>query len=243
MADSPITFFRTMEAGFTRMLRPDAGPTATIEALTSQAFDWFEMNAAIQTEGHPPLACDKGCPTCCSLRVTATAPEIFLLARYVQMVDASSYGASLELSRRVQEANEATQSLDEKERFSLARACPLIVEGVCIVHPVRTLACRGHAAFDVEGCRAAAAGKDVEVAISEPHLMLRGLVQNALQSALRDAGLAWGLYELNHGLALALEDPTREAAWHAGEDSLAPTIAELDMDVLGAAFDQIHAIN
>jgi hypothetical protein len=28
-------------------------------------------------------------PSCCTLRVTATAPEIFLLARYVRLIDAS----------------------------------------------------------------------------------------------------------------------------------------------------------
>lgn len=243
MTDSAISFFHSMEAGFSRMVRPDAEAGAVIEALATQAFDWFETNIAMQTEDQPRLACDKGCPTCCSLRVTATAPEIFLLARYVRMVDASPYGASVNLSQRVSEANAATRNLGETERFHTARPCPLMIEGVCIVHPVRTLACRGHAAFDVQGCRAAAAGEDVEVAISEPHLMLRGLVQNALQSALRDAGLAWGLYELNHGLALALEDPAREVAWYAGEDSLAPAIPDLDLDALGEAFDRLHAIN
>jgi len=243
MADSAISFFRSMEAGFSRMLRPDAEAGAVIDALATQAFDWFETNIAMHTEDQPQLACDKGCPTCCSLRVTATAPEIFLMADYIRRVEASPSGAALGLRERVLTAFAGTRGLGEQDRLALAQPCPLMIEGMCILHPVRTLACRGHAAFDVQGCRAAAAGEDVEVAISEPHLMLRGLVQNALQSALRDAGLAWGLYELNHGLALALEDPAREAAWYAGEDSLAPTITELDMDALGEAFDRLHAIN
>jgi hypothetical protein len=72
----------------------------------------------------------------------------------------------------------------------LRRPCPLILRGVCIIHPVRPLACRGHASFDRTACARAAAGRNVEVPISEPHLDLRGLVQNALQSALRAAGVA-----------------------------------------------------
>lgn len=243
MDGTPISFFRGMEQGFTAMLQPGADASRVNEALASQAFDWFEQNIAIQTDGQPKLACDKGCPTCCSLRVTATAPEIFMLARYVRMIDASPYGAALGLPAQIIEAHNATAALSEQERLRVARPCPMMLEGVCIVHPVRTLACRGHAAFSVDSCRAAAAGQDIDVEISEPHLTLRGLVQNALQSALRDAGLPWGLYELNQALALALEDPSREAVWYAGEDSLGPPIADLDMDALAKAFDQLHSIH
>lgn len=243
MSESPVEFFRHMEGIYAQMLAGAGTGTGLTQRLVGQAFDWFEQNIAIQTEGHPPLACDKGCPTCCSLRVTATAPEIFLMAQYIGMVEATPAGAALGMRARVQEAWSKTAGLNEQDRLSQAQPCPLMIEGMCIMHPVRTLACRGHAAFDVQGCRSAAAGEDVDVPISEPHLTLRGLVQNALQSALRNAGLPWGLYELNQGLALALEDPSREAAWYAGKDSLAPAIPDLDLAALGDAFDRLHVLH
>ncbi len=239
--DNPIAFFRGLEAGFLRILQvgEQAGGDALINALTQQAFDSFAGNVALQTEAMPKLACNKGCPTCCSLRVTATAPEILLMARYVRLIDALPHGKSLDLPSRIQAAHRKTAGLDEAAHFARHQPCPLIFEGVCIVHPVRSLACRGHAAFDAEVCRAVARGEDVDVPISEPHLMMRGLVQNSLQSALRRAGLAWGLYELCQGLALALADTACQQAWLAGGDSLGPAVADCDLAALGQSYDKL----
>ena len=87
---------------------------------------------------------------------------------------------------------------------------------------MRTLACRGHASHDAQACVAAALGRCDEVPHSPGHRLLRALVQNAMQSSLRSAGLAWGLYELNQALVIAADHPNAEAAWLAGEDVLAP---------------------
>ena len=244
MANRPVDFFRQMRGGFSDILANGTRDGADMAvALAERAFLWFEENIAIQTEGQPPLACAKGCPTCCALRVTATAPEIFLMAAYICKVEATPLGARLGLSRRIAEADLWTRGESEQERLAAGRPCPMLVEGVCVLHPVRTLACRGHAAYAEEPCRAAARGEDVEVALSEAHFTLRALVQNALQAALRDHGLPWGLYELNQGLALTLADPGRIGAWHEGRDSLAPMIDGLDMTALGETFDKLGTMN
>ena len=210
--------------------------------LIDTAFGLFEANIGPQIRHLPPLACGKGCPSCCSLRVTATAPEIFLLADYVGRIDAAPSGPAIGLPRRIDHADRATRGLGEAERMALRKPCPFIVRGVCIVHPVRPLACRGHASFDRQSCVRAALGRDVEVPLSEPHRALRALVQAALQSALRSAGLSWGLYELNHGLTLALDGKAREAAWLAGGDSLAPAALEFDWTTVAEQFDASLAI-
>jgi Fe-S-cluster containining protein len=235
----PVEFFRDLHGVFARLLAAGYAPDVLIDKLASQAFDLFESNIAIQTEGLPDLACRKNCPSCCTLRVTATAPEIFLLARYVRLVDASPAGAVINLPKRILQASRASKGLDERQRMALRRPCPLILRGVCIIHPVRPLACRGHASFDRKACAHAAAGRNAEVPISAPHLNLRGLVQNALQSALRAAGLPWGLYEMNHALALALDREDRSAAWAKGDESLGPMIPDADMDAMAATFDML----
>jgi hypothetical protein len=237
----PFEFFRGMHDAFARVLAAGRGPDVLVDQLATSAFDLFEWNIAVQTEGLPALACHKNCPSCCTLRVTATAPEIFLLARYVRLIDASPAGAALNLPKRIAQANRASKGLDERQRMALRRPCPLILRGVCIVHPVRPLACRGHASFDRTACARAAAGRNIEVPISEPHLNLRGLVQNALQSALRAAGLAWGLYEMNHALMLALDRHDRGAAWAKGDDSLGPVVPDADMEAMAATFDTLLA--
>lgn len=244
MADQPIDFFQQMREGFGRLLGHEtANGTAAALSLADNAFDWFEGNIEVQTEGQPPLACAKGCPTCCALRVTATAPEIFLMAHYIRMVEATPQGAQLQLTRRIVLAEEATHGRSEKERLKSGRPCPMLIEEACVLHPVRTLACRGHAAFSEEQCRAAAHGDDVDVRISEEHLTLRALVQSALQAALRDHGLPWGLYELNQGLALTLAEPELIDEWFNGTDGLAAAAVDLDLGALGQAFDELRTLN
>jgi len=214
--------FAHLQDTFGTIVTKWAGSSSLFEVLIDRAFDLFEANIDSQTTHLPPIACQKGCPSCCALRVTATAPEIFLLAQYVRRIDAGMSGTALGLPRRIALASRATRGLDETERMELRKPCPFIVRGVCLIHPVRPLACRGHVSFDRRACAKAMAGKDVEVPVSAPHVALRGLIQHALRAALSETGLASGLYELNHGLALALDETPREREWLAGEDSLAP---------------------
>jgi len=233
--------FRDLHALFARVLAQTARTPWLFGRLVEGVFDLFETNIAAQTGHLPPLACEKGCPSCCILRVTATAPEIFLLAAYVQRIEAAPAGAAIGLGRRIALADRATRGLGETGRMRLRKPCPFLMRGVCIVHPVRPLACRGHASFDRQACVRAAAGRDVEVPLSEPHVALRGLLQASLQSALRATGLAWGLYEMNHALTLALDGKARDAAWLAGEDSLAPAAIDFDRVAAAERFDALLA--
>lgn len=236
-----VEFFRELNGAFASILAAGHDAEALIDRLANRAYDVFEDNVAIQTRSLPGLSCDKGCPSCCTLRVTATAPEIFLMARYIRLVDATPAGAALDLPNRIAEVHRATAGRGEQERMAQRAPCPLLLKGVCVIHPVRSLACRGLASFDREACAEAVAGQNVEVPLSEAHRDLRAIVQNALQSALRRAGLAWGLYELNQGLALALDAEDRRAAWARGGDSLAPMVPELDLVAMAATFDTILA--
>lgn len=236
----PVAFFRIMYDGFGRILAAGRDRTGVIDTVTAQAFDLFERNVAIQTEGLPVLACHKGCPACCCIRVTATAPEIFLLATYVKRVHASPAGAALDLPGRIAEADRAVRGLGEQQRMAAQCICPFIMKGICIIHPVRPLACRGLASFDKNACEDAAAGRPVEVPLSEPHAVMRSMVQNALQSAMRAQGYAWRGYELNHALLLALTNEGGEAEWCAGGDPLAPALVEdTDWQAVAATFDEV----
>ena len=78
---------------------------------------------------------------------------------------------------------------------------------------------------------------------SQAHRLVRSLVQNALQSALRDAGQAWGLYELNQALLMAMDDPASEARWLAGEAVFAQAqITDVSAAEMAQVFDQLKAL-
>lgn len=202
-------------------LRPQPGADLAA-AVMALACDAFDGNVAIQSEDQPPLACAKGCASCCTLRVTATAPELLLIARFLRATRSAYARAGIDLIARLREADAATRGLDETQRVALRQRCAFIVQGACAIYAVRPLACRGHASHDVRACVDAAAGRRDEVPFSGPHRLVRSLVQSALLAALDDAGLPWGLAELNEGLVALLDAATDpDALWRDGGDPLA----------------------
>lgn len=233
-----LAFFAAQAQAFAETLASRNGRQDMIEGLLSQAFSSFEGNVAMEAKGYPDVACHKGCATCCTLRVTATAPEVLLIARYIHW--AKFPDSEINLVKRVAKANQQTCGLNEAQRVKLRRRCPFIMQGACMIYPVRPLACRGHACYDKQACVDAAAGRIEQIPISEPHRLFRGLIQNAMQSALRDAGYAWGLYELNQVLNMALTDDSSGRRWAGGEEVFAlARIAEVNLEEMGKVFDRI----
>jgi len=231
-------FFTAQARAFAETLTSRRDHADLIDGLLSRAFSSFEGNMAMLAPDCPAIACHKGCATCCTLRVTATAPEVLLIARYIAW--AKFPDSEINLAKRVAKANQETCGLDEAQRVKLKRRCPFIMQGACLIYPVRPLACRGHACYDARACVDAAAGRIEQIPVSEPHRLFRGLIQNALQSALRDAGYAWNLYELNQALLLALNDESCQQRWARGEEVFATArIAEVNPEEMARVFDQI----
>ncbi|QXX75196.1 YkgJ family cysteine cluster protein [Methylovirgula sp. HY1] len=235
----PLDFFQALASEFGTTLAQKRGAPDLADALMQQASTDFETNVVRQCEGQAALACRGGCAACCALRVTATAPEILVVAAYVQGAMSAMPPFGRILRHRIEAAADAAGSLDDDEYLAQERLCPFIVDGHCVIYEVRPLACRGHASFDKAACLDAVGGGDEVVPISTPHHLLRGYVQNALQSALRDAGLAWASYEFVPALAIALRTDASNA-WAAGADPFASRRAEdVSPEEMAATFDEI----
>lgn len=234
-------FFQALHRAFDTTLAERGRTPVVLDALLSQAFDSFAGNVAIQCEDEPPLACGRGCATCCTLRVGATAPEVLLVARFLRAVTPRLLERGVDLVAGLREADAQTAGLAERERVALRQRCPFIAQGACVIYSVRPLACRGHASHDLKACVEAAAGRALQVPYSEGHRRVRSLVQNAMQSSLREAGLAWGVYELNRALLIALDDEHCEARWLGGEDVFAgAALNEVPAEEMAAAFDELR---
>jgi hypothetical protein len=105
----------------------------------------------------------------------------------------------------------------------------------------RPLACRSHLSYDRQACVDASAGRIDAVSYSVPHMQVRSLVQNALQSALRDAGYPWVVYEINQAVGVALADERAGPRWLAGEDIFAPARAdEVMMAEMETTYDRLR---
>jgi len=234
-------FYVNLHQAYDATLARTRGQPQLVDALLHQAFDTFAGNLPQQCEGEPPLACQRGCATCCTLRVSATAPEVWGVARFLRAVAPRLEPMGIDLMGQVRAADALTRGLDEAGRVAARQTCPFIARGVCVVYGVRPLACRGHASHDVKACVEAASGRRADVPYSLGHQMVRSLVQNAMQSALRDARLAWGSYELNHALVIADDHPVAEAAWLAGGDPLqAAALHDVPADEMAAAFERLR---
>lgn len=238
--DGPASFFRATSRAFGETVAARRNQADLVGALCAQAFDMFEKNVVIQAEGAPAIACHGECAACCRLRVVATAPEVFLLARFVDVNAPAFEARGIDLSRRIAEAAETVGSLDEASRLAARHNCPLIEKDLCLAYRLRPLACRGHAALDKQACISTAEGDGDEATISTPHLVVRSLVQNAMMNALRQSGLPWGLYEITRALKIALQTPAAIEAWLDGEDPLsAALIPEFDLGEAASLFDGI----
>ena len=239
---NPLAFFQALTRDFGATLAHKRGAPDLAMELMQQVFVVFEENVACRCAGEAALACRGGCAACCTLRVTATAPEIFAVAAYLRQAAASMPSFGRILQQRIDAATEITAGLDDAQYLMLAQTCPFIVDGHCVIYDLRPLACRGHASFDEEACREAIYGQGDAVPVSEPHLLLRSYIQNAMQSALRDAGLSWAIHEFVPALAIALrEDMTED--WTKGGDPLAPSRADdVSLAEMAATFDEIKAL-
>ncbi len=143
------------------------------------------------------------------MQVSATAPEIFVAARFIRLTAPAFAAHGVDFAPEVAAFVERVKGMDQQARFASQLACPFIINGACAIYAARTLACRGHVGFDRAACEAAARGEDVDTPISAAHKTVRALVQGALQAALRDGGLDWGASEFLAGLDRALQKPRR----------------------------------
>lgn len=93
-----VAIFRDLRCAFEHTLGaasiepgvPHELPATLTDAVMLQAWGSFDGKVAIQSEGQPTVACHKGCPSCCTLRVTALAPEVFTVAAYLRADAATS---------------------------------------------------------------------------------------------------------------------------------------------------------
>ncbi|HEX5373886.1 MAG TPA: YkgJ family cysteine cluster protein [Aquabacterium sp.] len=240
---SSLAFFRELHGHYGQALSHWRAQPKVLDAILQIAWHSFEDNVQLQCEGLPDLDCHKGCATCCTLRVTATAPEMLMLARFIRAVHPALMARGIDLPARVADVDARTQGLSESGRVAARQPCPFVAQGVCVIYPVRPLACRGLASYDRRVCAQAASGRVDAIPYSEPHMRVRSVVQNALQSALRDAQLTWGSYELNQALTMALRDASLEQRWLSGEDVLHPAqVHEVDPAEMAHTFDRIRAL-
>lgn len=172
-----------------------------------------------RTPGTAKLACAKGCGYCCHTWVSATAPEIFLLARAVRADEKQRAGVTVDVVARCRD----TAGLTPLQRYGAKLPCPLLVENACSRYRDRPTVCRQATALDLQDCLEEFEGKRFEsdIRVSSVYLAHARNARTPMLAALRLTGLDACAYELSAGLSRALEFNNAEARWLAGDDVFA----------------------
>lgn len=181
--------------------------------------DRTNANASFRTE----VACRKGCVLCCSLHVSATAPQIFAIADHIRRT-APDFAAAV---ARIETADASTRGLDARGRFLNKAFCAFLVDNACSIYPVRPSACRGALSRSVDACERAYRGETGENnALIDAANLFRNACDEAFWAVLHTRGFRLEGYELAHAVLVALADEDAETRWHRGEDVFAPVASE-----------------
>jgi Fe-S-cluster containining protein len=151
--------------------------------------------------------CKAGCSYCCSLRVAATPPEVFLIARHIKQLPLEAQTALL---ARLKSHAEAARGVSTEDYFL---PCTLLAEGKSTIYAIRPFMCRKYLSLDVEECKKpdACAPEDQEMAIKSSALIY------GTSQAYSRAKLPNEIHELGQALLVALTSTCAEDSWYRGE--------------------------
>ena len=207
--------------------RPERVVHAAEHALVTS--DEFCRHHLLVFQPAEKIACHAGCHWCCYFKVSATVPEIFVLARHLEATRTPDALASLKahLSLLAQDP----RLFSDARKVAARIPCALLdAAGSCSVHEARPIACRGWNAYDPEAC---IRSLDDEDEIAPGNLQLArecAVVGLGLLAALDDAALPTDIVELNSALSIALSEPHALERWLAGEPIFFAARADQDRD-------------
>jgi len=164
-----------------------------------------------------PLACKKGCAHCCHLTVLTDGATVLRIAEYVRQNMNQAERMLLDMRLIVYE--DKVEKMTQSQRSMARLPCPLLVDGVCSVHPVRPLICRAFNSYDAESCdRQIRGGGSTREIPSWDVPWLLGLALDAgLKEALVESGYKDGDIELGLALKAALDHPHADERWLASD--------------------------
>jgi Fe-S-cluster containining protein len=216
----PLLPPRAMVVGLGHLLRDcltskAANPASRAAELVHRV---FEASLA-QTPAKLEIACRKGCGFCCHTWVSATAPELFLIAKHLGRQPA---GDRLSPAA-VRERAAANTGLDIAARFGAKLPCVFLADNACSIYAVRPTVCRQATSTTLATCIDEYEGRgfDGEIMVSKVYLDHARNCRLPLLAALAAVQLPNVSYELSAGISRVLETPDAEALWLDGTDIFA----------------------
>ena len=163
-----------------------------------------------------PIACGPGCPYCCHIRLTASPPEILLIAEHIRTTWTAGRRAALR--RKLVNLDFLSHGRDAEAREAMRLPCPMLVDNSCGIHEVRPISCRAVASVDVAACRRSYNSRMREP-VPQVTLQLNAAngVGYGLIAGLAEAGYPLENLEFIAALRVSLEEENPTRRWLNGE--------------------------
>jgi Fe-S-cluster containining protein len=153
------------------------------------------------------LACRKGCPFCCHLRVTLKAHEMFRITAH--MASRFSRKRRDEILKLAQINLSILSSLSKRGQVTTNLRCPFLQDDACSIHEVRPASCRDFHSTDKAVCEYSFENPtDIESQSSciEALRYVGTKWSEAASIAFAEAGFDPHTYELNSALVEAMTE-------------------------------------
>lgn len=186
---------------------------ARIGLLDAEMTPVFEAMARSAT----PVACARGCGSCCSLTISVTPDEVLALIHELRaMLTPPALAA---LAERVAANDRLGHGLAPLVRHRLRLFCPVLDPDSqsCLGHAARPNGCQGYLSLNLAQCHADHLDPPQRVTQPVAAGLLRDTIAAARDAVLSAQGLSAAPLELTAALAAGLADDGAEARWLAGE--------------------------
>ena len=190
--------------------RDDNSP-ASASSLAKDIYGLLDTVTVKRLNSGPALACRVGCAWCCYLRVKLTPLEVLWI--YDDLTSRLDAGALSDMYQRVAAIDEVTRGMDGHQRVKQKVLCPLNVDGVCLVYPVRPVRCRLYHALEESDCRLSLDDPNRRFKIRADISALGLGIQAGLTAGLLAAELRSSPLELVAGLRMVMDEPARVNRW------------------------------
>jgi Fe-S-cluster containining protein len=162
---------------------------------------------ALQRNSHEPKAeCRAGCAYCCSAKVEATEPEIFLILQELRTRPDREIDALIgKLKKRLAEKVVENPGPHRPN-------CVFLENNLCSIYEVRPAVCRRAHSLSVESCRTYSTGipQNLELVL-DADALIHGTSAAYLQNR-----LASSAHELSNAVLRVLTDENSELRWYRG---------------------------
>jgi len=163
--------------------------------------------------GPEPMACRKGCPTCCHVPVRTDAQSVIRIVEHVRQ--SWPVVERIKLKTRIDAHVEATKDDYAFAAVADRPACPFLVEDSCSVHAVRPMVCRAFNSTDLAACLKAAkmVGGFASIPAYAMPNMVTVAVQKGMIAALKEKGYGDQSLDFMPAVQYALSVPDAGERW------------------------------